>query len=154
MAESLLKAWGAPAVVSAVEIDAASRQVARAENTTVTGLTVGRTVSWSQKDAALPMPVSLRDRSVPIAVRRGAPTMDLALSASDFMQALNQQTLRVRGLEAARYTLKINGSVTGSFSREQLTGSAQEFDGTRILGCFLEGDKFGPGRGHALGLQK
>jgi hypothetical protein len=46
--------------------------------------------------------------------------MDLALKSSDFMEALNQQTLRVRGLEAARYTLKINGSVVGSFSREQL----------------------------------
>jgi len=120
MAESLLKAWGALPLVSAVEIDAASRQVARAENTTVTELAVGRTISWSQKDAALPMPVSLRDRSVPIAVRRGAATMDLALSSSDFTEALNRQTLRVRGLEAARYTLKINGSETGSFSREQL----------------------------------
>ena len=36
------------------------------------------------------------------------------------MEALNQQTLRIRGLEAARYTLKINGSAVGSFSREQL----------------------------------
>jgi hypothetical protein len=36
------------------------------------------------------------------------------------MEALNQQTLRVRGLEAAEYTLKIDGSVVGSFSREQL----------------------------------
>ena len=40
MAEALLKAWGASPIVSAVEIDAASKQVARAENTTVTGLTV------------------------------------------------------------------------------------------------------------------
>jgi len=46
--------------------------------------------------------------------------MDLALKSSDFMEALNQQTLRVRGLEAAEYTLKINGSVVGSFSRGQL----------------------------------
>jgi hypothetical protein len=45
--------------------------------------------------------------------------MDLAIKSSDFMEALNQQTLRVRGLEAAKYTLKINGSVIASFSREQ-----------------------------------
>ena len=120
MAEALLKAWGASPMVSAVEIDAASKQVAKAENTAVTGLTVGPAISWSQKDAALPMLVSLRDRSLPIGPRRGAATMDLALKASDFMEALNQQTLRVRGLEGARYTLKINGSVVGSFSREQL----------------------------------
>jgi len=35
----------------------------------------------------------------------------------------------------------------------QLLGSPQEFDGTRILGCFPEDHKFGPGRGHALSLQ-
>ena len=33
---------------------------------------------------------------------------------------LNRQTLRIRGLEGAKYTLQINGSVAGSFSREQL----------------------------------
>jgi choline dehydrogenase-like flavoprotein len=33
-------------------------------------------------------------------------------------------------------------------------GSPQEFDRTRILGCFLEDDKFGPGCGHVLSLQK
>jgi lysophospholipase L1-like esterase len=120
MAEALLKAWGASPTVSAVEIDAASKQVAKAENTAVTGLTVGPTISWSQKDAALPMLVSLRDPSIPANTRRGAATMDLALKSSDFMEALNQQTLRVRGLESARYTLKINGSAVGSFSREQL----------------------------------
>jgi lysophospholipase L1-like esterase len=120
MAEALLKAWGASPIVSAVEIDAASQQVAKAENTAVTGLAVGPTISWSQKDAALPMLVSLRDRSLPIGPRRGAATMDLALKSSDFMEALNQETLCVRGLEGARYTLKINGSVVGSFSREQL----------------------------------
>jgi lysophospholipase L1-like esterase len=120
MAEALLKAWGASPIVSVVEIDAASKQLAKAENTTVSGLTVGQSISWSQKDAALPMPVSLRDRSMPTAARRGAATMDLALKSSDFMEALNQETLRIRGLEGARYTLKINASVVGSFSREQL----------------------------------
>ena len=67
------------------------------------------------------MLVSLRDRSLPTAARRGAATVELALDSSDFMEALNQQTLRVRGLEAAKYTLKIDGSEVGSFSREQLT---------------------------------
>jgi hypothetical protein len=71
-------------------------------------------------DRALPMIVSLRDRSLPINARRPAATMDLALKASDFMDALNQETLRVTGLQAANYSLKINGSAVGSFTREQL----------------------------------
>jgi hypothetical protein len=121
MAESLLKAWGASPIVSAVEIDAASKEVTRAGNTTVTGLTADGTVSWLQMDAALPMLVSLHDRSLPINARRPAATVDLALSSSDFMEALNQQMLLVRGLDAARYTLKIDGSEVGSFSREQLS---------------------------------
>lgn len=47
--------------------------------------------------------------------------MELALQSSDFMETLNRQTLRVRGLEGSRYTLKINGLVVGSYSREQLS---------------------------------
>ena len=34
------------------------------------------------------------------------------------------------------------------------SGSAQEFVETRILGCFLKNDKFGPGDRHALGLEQ
>jgi len=120
MAESLLKAWGASPVVSEVEIDAGSGEVARSQNTTVTDLKVARRVEWSQLDAALPMLVSLRDRSLPTNTRRGAATLDLALECSDFMEALNRETLRVRGLEAARYTLKIDGGAVGSFTREKL----------------------------------
>lgn len=120
MAEALLKAWGASPVVTEGEIDAAARRVARSENTSVSSLAAGTALTWSQKDEALPMPVSLRDRSLPINQRRGAATMELALQASDFMQVPNRQTLRVSGLESARYTLKINSSPVGSFSREQL----------------------------------
>jgi lysophospholipase L1-like esterase len=121
MAESLLKTWGASPIVSAVEIVAASSQVTRAENSTVTGLTVGQTISWSQLDAALPMPVSLRERALPISARRGAATVELALDCSDFMEALNRQTLRVLGLQAPRYTLQIDGIEVGSFTRRQLS---------------------------------
>ena len=120
MAESLLKAWGASSIVSSVEIDAASRQVTASENTTVTGLAVNQGLTWSQLDGALPLALNLRDPAVPIAARRGAATLDLALRSSDFTDALNRQTLRVRGLADASYALKINGSAVGSFSREQL----------------------------------
>jgi lysophospholipase L1-like esterase len=120
MAEALLKAWGASPVVTAVEIDAAAKQVKLAENTSVTKLASDGTVSWSQMDGTLPMLVSLRDRSLPINARRPAATMDLALKASDFMDALNRETLRVTGLSAASYVLKIDGSSVGTFKRDQL----------------------------------
>jgi lysophospholipase L1-like esterase len=120
MAEALLKAWNASPLVSAVEIDAASKQIKRADNTTVSKLTADATVAWSQLDNSLPMIVSLRDRSLPINARRPAATMDLALKASDFMEALDQETLRVTSLPAAKYVLKINGDTVGSFTREQL----------------------------------
>ena len=120
MAACLLRAWGATPTVSSVEIDAAAKQVTRSDSSTVSGLTIGKTISWTQKDTALPMPVNLRDAAFPVAMRRSAGTMELALQSSDFLETLNRQTLRVRGLDGARYTLKINGTTVGSYSREDL----------------------------------
>jgi lysophospholipase L1-like esterase len=108
MAAALLKAWGAAPLVTRVEIDAATGKVAQAVNTTITGIEKGTGLSWNQTDAALPMPVSMND-----------PVMALVKS-SDFVAALNQQTLRVAGLTGASYTLKINGAVVGTFSGAQL----------------------------------
>lgn len=109
MAACLLKAWGAGPLVTAVEIDAAAGRVLEAKNTEVTGVATGKTVSWTQKDAALPMPVNMKDAVIALAVR-----------SSDFVETLNQQTLKVSGLKAARYTLKINGATVGSFDAAQL----------------------------------
>jgi len=119
MAESLLKAWDASPIVSAVEIDAASKQVAKA------GTRPSRTDRRPDHFMVAEGCGSAHacQSEGPVAAhraRRGAATMDLALKSSDFVEALNQETLRVRGLDGARYTLKINGSVVGSFSREQL----------------------------------
>lgn len=120
MAACLLKAWGATPLVTSVEVEAASKRITKSQNTVVTGLAGDKTLTWTQKDGALPMPVNMRDPSMPQALRRAAATVDLALKASDFMETLDQQTLLVRGLGGARYTLKINGSPVGSFSRDQL----------------------------------
>src|SRR5450432_3346019 len=78
MAQALLQAWHAPALVSAVEIDALRGSVRRAENTTVRELESGRVIAWSQDDRALPMAVDFTD-----------PTVALATSCSDFMRALD-----------------------------------------------------------------
>ncbi|HWB86966.1 MAG TPA: SGNH/GDSL hydrolase family protein [Bryobacteraceae bacterium] len=120
MAEALLKGWGAGPTVSTVAIDAGSKQIKEAVNTEISGLTVNRSISWTQKDAALPFPVNVHARSLPIALRRGGAGTNLVLKVSDFIDALDQQTLRVSGLPAAEYSLKINGQSIGSYSREQL----------------------------------
>jgi len=112
MAEALLRAWNAPSVVTAVAIDAAGPRVSRQEGAGVEKLKADNgSLSWTQKDDALPMPLDLKD-----------PVVSLAVRASDVVQALDQQPLQVSGLTQAQYTLKIDGEEVGSFSREELAG--------------------------------
>jgi hypothetical protein len=94
--------------VTAVEIDAAEPAWSRAAvNTKVTDLAVSERVSWTQTDEALPMPIDAKDE-----------VMALALRASDFVDALDREPLKVTGLTAARYTLKIDGDTVGTFTKE------------------------------------
>jgi lysophospholipase L1-like esterase len=109
MAEALLKAWNAPATVASVEIDAVAKRVVRADNAKVTDLVVGSSLSWVETDSALPMPLDLDDKVVALSVH-----------SSDFIEALDQETLKVTGLASARYTLKIGSQKVGDFSKEQL----------------------------------
>ncbi len=109
MAEALLKAWNAPALVTAVEIDAAKAQTVRTENTAVRHVKEAGGLTWAQDDKALPMPLDLKD-----------PVFKLALQSSDFLQALDWQPLKVTGLKSQRYLLKIDGEEVGTFSRQQL----------------------------------
>ena len=109
MAAELLRSWEAPALVSGAEIDARAKKVADAKRTRVSDLKTGDAISWTQLDEALPMPVDLKDS-----------VMALAVESSDFVQTLNQQTLKVTGLSAANYTLKIDDDEIGSFTSEQL----------------------------------
>jgi hypothetical protein len=44
----------------------------------------------------------------------------LAVRSSDFVEALNQQPLKVTGLTAAAYTLRIDGEAVGNFTSQQL----------------------------------
>ncbi len=109
MAAALLKAWNAPALVTAVEIDAAQVRTVHAENTTVSALEASSSLTWTQNDKALPMPLNLKD-----------PALKLALQCSDFLPALDWQPLKVVGLKGPRYQLKIDGEEVGTFSRQQL----------------------------------
>lgn len=109
MAQALLTAWHAPATVTEVDIDAAEGKVVRSENTKVEDLQAAERLTWTQRDGSLPMPVDDRD-----------PVMKLVLKASNFVQSLNRQPLIVRGLRAEQYTLSINGTPVGTFSRGDL----------------------------------
>ncbi len=110
MAEALLKAWNAPAVVSSVAIDAREAKVASADKAQVSDLARdGASIRWSQVDEALPFPIDLKD-----------PATDLAVRSSDVIAALDRQVVKVDGLEADNYTLAIDGESVGAFSRAQL----------------------------------
>jgi lysophospholipase L1-like esterase len=119
MAASLLESWGASPLVTRVEIDAAAAQVKDAVNTAISGLDTKTSIQWTQKDDALPMPVPMND-----------PLMTLAVESSDFRDKFNRETLRVTGLIAPTYTLKINGRSIGVFARENLAAGVNlaEFD--------------------------
>jgi lysophospholipase L1-like esterase len=110
MAEALLKAWDAPAVVSSVEIDGAGARVESADNAEVSAVAAAEGgLTWTQKDAALPMPLDPQDRVLQLSVR-----------SSDFLDAMDRQPLKVTGLTAARYALAIDGERVGVFTRAQL----------------------------------
>ena len=110
MAEALLKAWNAPAVVSAVEIEASSHNVRTAANTSVSILSDDHGVAWTEMDAALPMPIE-RFPSKEL--------VQLAFSSSDFIDALDREVLTVTGLGPGRYTLKIDGQTVATYSADQ-----------------------------------
>jgi lysophospholipase L1-like esterase len=108
MAAALLKAWKAPATVSLVQIDGAASEkpAVKAENARVTDVAP---LKWTQTDEALPMPLDMKDAAI-----------QLALRSSDFMETLDRQLLRVRGLTADRYALKIDDEEIGVFSKDEL----------------------------------
>jgi lysophospholipase L1-like esterase len=111
MAEALLKAWNAPAVVSDVEIDASSLTTRRAVNTSISELSNQGAIAWNQVDNSLPMPIER------------FPSEDLVrlvLRSSDFMDALNRETLSVTGLKPGRkYALHIDGQAIATHSADQ-----------------------------------
>jgi lysophospholipase L1-like esterase len=111
MAEGLLKAWNMPAIVTEVEIDAKTMTVKRAVNTDVSSLErAGDSLSWTQADEALPLPIDWTDK-----------TLNLAIQSSDLVTALDEQPLRVSGLKPGQYALKIDGETVDNFSAEQWT---------------------------------
>ena len=163
MAEALLKAWGAPAIVTAVQVNVGDKAVVKADNTSVSDVTVHHgTISWTQMDKALPMALMDLHGNWPqfpqVLVwpynrlwQPGGPNWNhtwlttngkyqptdfwqppqpkwnyvnpvtaLVVKASHIYSALDSETLKVRGLTAPRYTLKIDGQLVGTFSSARL----------------------------------
>lgn len=114
MAQSLLKAWNAPAVVSDVRLDAASAKATQTANANVSGVTGGvNQLSWTCRENALPFPLNLDGKDAPYT---------LALKSSNFVDALDREMLTVSGLAPGRYALNIDGDATpvGNFTHEEL----------------------------------
>ena len=110
MAESLLKAWNAPALVSSVTVDAADAKVVETENALVEKVEREKdAVRWTETEGALPLPL-IADNEV---------YADL-LQLTDIEQQLNQEPLRVTGLEAGQWKLTIDGGEAGIFEAQEL----------------------------------
>lgn len=141
MAQALLKAWGAPATVTSVKIDAASRKAMSADNTQVSDVKKqAGNLSWTQHDQCLPFPVLALHADwpqfPPVARDWGALTFfnpapkvnwdytnaatAMILKDCGFYEALDQEPLQVSGLSSGNYELKINGQSVGTFSAAQL----------------------------------
>jgi lysophospholipase L1-like esterase len=109
MAAALLKVWRAPSLVSAVELNAAHSRIVQADNSKISDLQNKPNLSWTQLDGALPLPIDSKD-----------PAMALVLQSSDVVRSLDQQTVKVTGLPAGKYSLRIDNEEVGQWTREDL----------------------------------
>jgi lysophospholipase L1-like esterase len=116
MAESLLKSWQAPSLVTSVVIDAGTKPSADATNAEVNGLIRSRgritsKISWTQSDKALPLPFPPAEVD---------PVLALVVKDTDIVAALDQETLQVRSLTPGTYDLLIDGRKIGAFKSDGL----------------------------------
>jgi lysophospholipase L1-like esterase len=108
MAAALARSWSVSPVVSSVWLEASHAKTLAVENSNVADLVLNDgELKWTQTDNALPLPLNLDDAMIQFV---------LGISGLD---AMDRQTLRVDGLPAARYSLKIDGHAVASLTREQ-----------------------------------
>ncbi len=107
MAWAILKGLGACADVSRAVIDAVAVRRAAAENCTIYDIQVSAgKLSFSRTDAALPMPIDERARP--------------ALTLAPVLRDLSRYELKVTGLAAGKYELRIDDEATGQVTAEEL----------------------------------
>jgi lysophospholipase L1-like esterase len=111
MAVAILKAWNAPSQVSSVTIDAHAVHVRQSLNASVEHLEAdGATVRWNEKENALPLPFDANNAM-----------QHLILQLTDIQKRLNQELLRVTGLNSGNFALAIDGKEVGVFSADELS---------------------------------
>ncbi|NNM87560.1 MAG: SGNH/GDSL hydrolase family protein [Phycisphaerae bacterium] len=134
MAQTLLRAWDAPATVAAVDLNAADKSVVQRANTTVSHLAVSPTqISWTEMDKSLPYPMMTLHASWPQFPPMAAgwtgppenmhavnPLAAMVLKLVHAYRVLDSESLRVGGLAAGHYQLRINHQMVGTFSASQL----------------------------------
>ena len=142
MAQLLLEAWNAPPTVTSVALDVKSDRVVAPVNTAVIGVSVsGKDVTWTQTDRALPYPIMTLHSTQwpqfpPAPFGRHAPQIfwklpplegteinpvaQLVTRLMHMYEDLDSETLKVTGLAAESYALKIDGNAVGTFSKAQL----------------------------------
>ncbi len=109
MAEALLKAWGAPTLVSYVELDANRGAIVDRKGASVRELKFDRGASWVEEEECLPFPLEYKN-----------PRVALAIRSAGAMTDLNKEGIRVRGLTAPAYKLRVDDVEVAEFSRQQL----------------------------------
>ena len=134
MAQALLKAWGAPATVTNVSINAASGSVTHAVNTKISGFkSADGSLAWTQLDGSLPMPIITLHENWPQFPswsyflppqpnpKYTNPVAALVDKLSGFTHELDREILTVKGLSASHYKLLIDGKLIGEFTPQQLS---------------------------------
>ncbi len=107
MAWAILKGLGAPALVSSVEIDSSARKIASTDHCRADHLEVtDGNMTFDRLDEALPMPIDAR--------------AEPALKLAPVLDELSQYQLRVTGLPAGNYQVKMDGESLGQTSSDKL----------------------------------
>ena len=110
MAASILKGLNFPSLVSSAEIDAASSKVVAVKNCTIESVAAKEGgLSFSRLDGALPFfPVDA------VTILPWAPILD----------ELNEYRLKVTGLSAGKYEVRVGGKKIAELTAEQLASGA------------------------------
>ncbi len=107
MAWAILKALGAPALVSRAEINSATKAVVAVEACKIQNLKVADgIISFDRLDDALPMPID--------------PAAEPVLKLAPILDELNRYELQISGLAPGNYELSIDGESVGKTTAEQL----------------------------------
>jgi len=109
MAADLMAAWHVDPVVSNVTISSSDGKTSQSERTKIFDLRKTATdLRWTQLDEALPLPIDLND------------AMTAVLLKESSIEQLDRQMLRIHGLNAGTYELRIDQKLIGIFSSETL----------------------------------